>query len=278
MDLVVGRFGFSERHGCRLIGLGRSSYRYAAQGQDAVEVRERLKALSEQRKRFGYRRLYVMLRREGFRINHKRVYRLYRQEGLSLRLRRRKKRASGLRIALPAPDGPNQRWSMDFMSDFTAERRRLKILNVVDDFTRYCVAIEVDTSIPGARVVQVLERLAESYGLPQVIVTDNGPEFTSRALDNWAYQHGVNLDYIRPGKPVENAFIESFNGKFRDECLNEHWFLDLKDARDKIESWRLDYNAFRPHSSLGDLTPEEFINKYHRRPPNPQELTPPVVQ
>ncbi len=167
---------------------------------------------------------------------------------------------------------------MDFMSDFTAGRRRLKILNVVDDYTRYCVAIEVDTSIPGARVVQVLEQLAESYGLPQVIVTDNGPEFTSRALDNWAYQRGVKLDYIRPGKPVENAFIESFNGKLRDECLNEHWFLDLKDARDKLESWRLDYNTFRPHSSLGDLTPEEFIDKYHRGPTSPQQLTPELVQ
>ena len=167
---------------------------------------------------------------------------------------------------------------MDFVSDFTAEGRRLKILTVVDDFTRYCMAVEVDTSIPGARLVQVLEQLSEEHGLPQVIVTDNGPEFTGKALDTWAYQHNVKLDFIRPGKPVENAFIESFNGKFRDECLNEHWFLDLKDAREKIAEWRADYNTFRPHSSLGDLTPEEFLLHWSRKEVYPQGLTPKVVQ
>jgi len=211
-------------------------------------------------------------------INHKRVYRVYREEGLSLRLRRRKRLRSGMRISLPTPQRPNQRWSMDFVSDFTAQGRRLKILTVVDDFSRYCMAIEVDTSIPGARVVQVLERLGEQHPLPEVIVTDNGPEFTGKALDGWAYKHKVRLDFIRPGKPVENAFIESFNGRFRDECLNEHWFLDLKDAREKIEAWRLDYNAARPHSSLENLTPQEFVAQYRRRLKHPQRLTSEMVQ
>jgi putative transposase len=167
---------------------------------------------------------------------------------------------------------------MDFMHDFTATGRRLKLLTVVDDFSRYCAAIEVDTSIPGARVVQVLELLAEDQGLPEVIVTDNGPEFTGKALDTWAYKNKVRLDFIRPGKPVENAFIESFNGRCRDECLNEHWFVDLNDAREKIEAWRLDYNSSRPHSSLGNLTPEEFIGQCQKRLNYPRELTPEVVQ
>jgi putative transposase len=166
---------------------------------------------------------------------------------------------------------------MDFMNDFTAMGRRLKLLTVVDDFSRYCAAIEVDTSIPGARVVQVLEQLAEEQGLPEVIVTDNGPEFTGKVLDTWAYKHKVRLDFIRPGKPVENAFIESFNGRCRDECLNEHWFVDLSDAREKIEAWRLDYNSSRPHSSLGNLTPEEFVERQQSLN-RMQELTPEVVQ
>jgi putative transposase len=274
---VAARFDFSERRGCRLIGIGRSSYRYQGKREDRLGLVEKLRALAEQRRRFGYRRLYVLLRRQGLRINHKRVYRLYRQEGLSLRLRRRKRLRSAMRMALPTPERPNQRWSMDFVSDFTAEGRRLKILTVVDDFTRYSAAIEVDTSIPGARVVQVLERLAEEDRLPEVIVTDNGPEFTGKALDSWAYKHKVRLDFIRPGKPVENAFIESFNGRLRDECLNEHWFLNLRDAREKIESWRLDYNGSRPHSSLGNLTPEEFVQRQQSLN-RMQELTPEVVQ
>jgi putative transposase len=267
----------SERGSCRLIGMGRSSYRYEIKRHDAPKLRERLKALAEQRRRFGYRRLYVLLRREGFTINHKRVYRLYRQEGLSLRRRRRKRLTSEIRTTLARAQGPNQRWSMDFVSDFTAEGRRLKMLTVVDDFTRYCAAIEVDTSIPGARVVQVLEQLVKEHGLPQVIVTDNGPEFTGKAVDSWAYQHKVKLDFIRPGRPVENAFIESFNGRFRDECLNEHWFLDLQDAREKVGVWRLDYNTLRPHSSLGDLTPEEFLRQCPPKPNDPQGLTSEMV-
>jgi putative transposase len=278
VEWVAGRFGVSERRGCRLIGMARSSYRYEGRRRDPAGFRDRLKALAGQRRRFGYRRLHVLLRREGFTVNHKRVYRLYRQEGLSLRLRKRKKLASALRAPLPRPKRPNQRWSMDFMSDFTAEGRRLKLLTVVDDFTRYCVAIAVDTSIPGARVVQVLEQLRGEHGVPEVIVVDNGPEFTGRALDSWAYQHRVKLDFIRPARPIENAFIESFNGRFRDECLNEHWFVDLRDAREKVEAWRLDYNESRPHSSLGNLSPMEFVRQCRQGIHFRQELTPQVVQ
>jgi putative transposase len=277
VGFVVEGFRFSERRGCRLIGIGRSSYRYRGESQGDPELRERLRELAGKRRRFGYRRLYLLLRREGILVNHKRIYRLYRQEKLSLRLRRRRKRASGVRAALLRPERPNQKWSMDFVADFTADGRRLKILTMVDDFSRHCPWIEVDTSICGARVVEILERLALEDGLPEVIVTDNGPEFVGKALDCWAYGRKVKLEPIEPGKPVQNAFIESFNGKLRDECLNEHWFLSLQDAREKIETWRQDYNAMRPHSSLGNLTPEEFIRQYRARQ-TPQELSTQLAQ
>lgn len=221
-----------------------------------------MRALAEERRRFGYKRLYVMLRREGFMINRKRVYRIYREERLSLRIRKRKRIASLVRVPLPTPTKPNIRWSMDFVSDqLGSTGRRIRCLNIVDDFSRECLAIEVDTSLPGERVARVLDRLAFTRGRPQAIVVDNGPEFTGKAVDAWAFTNGVKLDYIRPGKPVENAYIESFNGKFRDECLNDHWFQTMREAQVRIEAWREDYNSRRPHSSLGDLTPEEFAAK-----------------
>lgn len=192
-------------------------------------------------------------------INHKRTERIYREEGLSLRKRKRKKMTAQMRIVLPAPTGPNERWSMDFVTDSIVTGRRFRALVIVDDYSRECPAIEVDTSLGGIRVVQVLEWLAETRGLPQVITTDNGPEFTSKVLDEWAYSRGVKLNFIRPGKPVENAYAESFIGRLRDECLNENWFITLKDARVIIESWRVDYNEGRPHTSLGGLTPREFM-------------------
>ena len=191
-------------------------------------------------------------------MNHKRVYRLYREDGLSLRRRRRHRRAPGLRLPLPVPRRANQRWSMDFVADRLADGRRLRVLTIVDDGTRECPAMEVDTSLPGARVVRVLDRLADSRGLPEWVVLDNGPEFTGTAVDRWAPAHGVRLHFIEPGKPVQNAFVESFNGKFRDECLNEAWFLTLSEAQQAIEVWRQDYNTVRPHSALGDATPAEF--------------------
>jgi len=248
----------SERRACGLTGLGRSSYRYQRQGRDEAGLRKRLKELATERRRYGYRRLTVLLRREGQAVNHKRVYRLYREEGLSVRRRKRKRIGAVERQPLAIPTGTNQRWSMDFVADGLGDGRKFRSLNIVDDYSRECVVAEVDTSIPGVRVIRVLERLGELRGLPQVLVTDNGPEFAGQALDVWAYEQGVKLHFIEPGKPVQNAFVESFNGKMRDECLNEHWFRTLAEARQTIEAWRRDYNEVRPHSSLGNRTPQEF--------------------
>jgi putative transposase len=199
-----------------------------------------------------------LLRREGLVVNHKRTERLYREEGLSLRKRKRKKIAAAARVVTPAPAGPNEKWSMDFVTDSLVTGHRFRALAVVDDYSRECLALEVDTSLGGARVVAVLDRLAETRGLPRTITLDNGPEFTGHCLDEWAYRKDVKLNFIRPGKPVENAYIESFIGRLRDECLNENWFISLKDARDIIERWRIDYNEDRPHTSLGGLSPLEY--------------------
>jgi len=251
-----------------LIGLWRASYRYQRKGADDEAVRLRLKELAEQRRRFGCHRLHVILKREGLVTNHKRTERIYREEGLSLRLKKRKKKIAMIRVKLPEPGCPNQRWSMDFVSDSLCTGRRFRALTIIDDFSRECPAIEVDTSIGGARVVNTLERLADIRGLPEAITVDNGPEFAGKALDEWAYRKGIKLNFIRPGKPVENAYIESFNGKLRDECLNQSWFISLKDAREAIEAWRIDYNEFRPHSSLGDLSPLEYVSKTDGPPGN----------
>jgi putative transposase len=267
----------SERRACRLLGMSRSSCRYQPQRGDEEVVCQRLKELAAERRRFGYRRLGVMLRREGWAVNPKRVYRLYRQEHLQVRKRLRKRTAGVERAPLSVPSGPNERWSMDFMTDSLATGRRFRALNVVDDYTRECVRIEVDTSLGGERVVRVLEELREQRGGPKVIVVDHGPEFTSQALDRWAYQRGVKLHFIAPGKPEQNAYVESFNGKFRDECLNQHWFRDLEEAREKIETWRQDYNQQRPHSALGYRTPEEFATQIaagRASPPTPVALPP----
>jgi len=194
-------------------------------------------------------------------INHKRTERIYRQEGLILRIRRRKKLSSLLRAEMPKPNYPNHIWSMDFMRDSLSDGRAIKVLSIVDEYTRKCFRIEIDTSINGVRVTRALTEISQIGALPEIIIIDNGPEFIGKALDAWAYQRGVKLAFIRPGRPVENAYIESFNGRFRDECLNENWFLSLEHARRIIEKWRIDYNNERPHSSLGYLTPEEFIRR-----------------
>jgi putative transposase len=212
---------------------------------------------------YGYRRLHVLLRREGWLVNHNLVYRIYKEEGLSVRTKRRRKRVSALRVILPAATGPNERWSMDFVSDSLHDGRRFRVLTLVDHFSRVSPAIEVGSSITGKRVVAVLERLANAHGLPRVITTDNGTEFTSRAVDEWAHRNGVKLDFIRPGKPIENAYIESFNGRLRQECLNQCWFSSLEDAKIQIEAWRTDYNGNRPHTSLGNQTPEQFEADWH---------------
>jgi putative transposase len=226
--------------------------------------------------RYGYRRLYDLVRREGREVNHKRVYRVYTKLGLTVRRKKRKRVAQANRRPRIVPTQANEQWSMDFMSDVLANGRRIRTLNIVDDATRECPAIEVDSSISGQRVTRVLDRVGLIWGLPKRIVVDNGPEFTSRALDQWAYRNDVELVFIRPGRPVENCFIESFNGKFRDECLNLHWFKDLEDARQTIEEWRHEYNHFRPHSSLGGKPPSEFAEQSGLRPtPSPSVLTAP---
>lgn len=200
-----------------------------------------------------------MLRREGFSVNHKRVYRLYRAEGLAVRKRKRKRINATLRQPHPLPSRPNERWSMDFVSDGLADGRRFRVLNIVDDYSRECLACEPDFSLPGARVARVLDTILELRGKPKSIVIDNGPEFAGKDLDKWAYERGVTLHFIRPGKPIENAFVESFNGHFRDECLNQNWFLSLRHARALISAWKEDYNHTRPHSSLGNVPPAEFM-------------------
>ena len=250
-------FAVSQRRACRVLELCLATCRYVSRRGDGGALRVRLRALAEERPRFGYRRLLVMLRREGFGVNHKRVFRLYSLEGLKLR-RKKRKRVSRARLVPQVPAVPNHRWSLDFTSDQLADGRRFRTLNVVDDCTREALAIEPGTSLPGSFVVRVLEQIAEGRGYPKSLVTDNGPEFIGRALDSWAYQHGVRLDFIQPGKPTQNAFVESFNGKFRDECLDQHWFVSLRHARAEIALWRQDYNQVRAHSALANLAPARY--------------------
>ena len=255
-------FSVSERLACRALGVSRASHRYRSRRPVPSALIEKLKAHASRRPRWGY-----LLRREGVEVNHKRVYRLYRLEGMAVRTKRRRRMAASPRVALPAVSRPNERWSMDFLTDHTAGGRRFRVLTIVDGFSRRCPGFIVDTSISGARVGRFLEQLGEVHGLPRTLVVDNGPEFTSNALDRWAYANGVELHFIRPGKPIENAFAESFNGRVRDECLNTTWFADLDHARHVLEEWRKDYNEVRPHSSLGGLTPFE----YERALPGPAQ-------
>lgn len=247
---------------CGLIGISRSLFQYASTRPDDGPLLERLTTLAAQKRRYGYRRLHVLLRREGWQLNCKRTYRVYHAAGLMVRRRKRKRIVGVERTVKVLATRPNQSWSMDFVSDGFVDGRRLRCLNIVDDFTRECLAIEVDTSLPGYRVVSVLERLAEKRGLPTSVTVDNGPEFAGKTLDKWAYQRQLQLRFIEPGKPQQNAYVESFNGKFRDECLNEHWFLSLRHARQVIDGWRQEYNDERPHSSLGNLTPKQFAARF----------------
>ena len=270
------RYGLSERRVCELVHLSRSTYRYGStRPDDEAELRERLEELARQQPRYGYRRLHALLRREGHRINEKRTHRLYRELGLQVRRKPRKRPARANRQPRTVPEQPNEQWSMDFMADSPADGRAIRMLNILDDASRECLAIEVDTSIPALRVCRVLDRLVEERGAPDRIVIDNGPEFTGKYLDQWASAHSVELVFIRPGKPTENAFVESFNGKMRDECLNLHWFTDLADARRRIERWRHEYNHMRPHSSLGRLPPVVAAQRAGLRPPPATSAPPP---
>lgn len=258
--------GFSQRRACGLVALTRSTCQYEPQPDRNVAVRAALQQAAAERPRWGQDRLHVLLRRRGFAVNHKRTERLYREMKLSLRLRKRRKRASGVRVMTELPMLANQQWSMDFVMDQLVTGRRIKCMTLVDDFTRECLAIAVDISVTSEGVIHVLEAVAMDRPLPQAIVCDNGPEFASTTLDRWAYEHGVRLAFIQPGKPVQNCYVESFNGKFRDECLNENLFFDVHDAREKINAWRQDYNHVRPHRSLDQATPMEFaLNRKQAR-------------
>jgi putative transposase len=259
---AIERKNYSQRRACRLVGVEPKTYRYASKRRGDGEVRARLRALAAERRRFGYRRLHILLAREGMLVNHKRLFRLYREERLGVRKRGGRKRALGTRAPMALPQGANQRWSLDFVSDASSSGRRFRVLAVVDDFTRECLGLVVDNSLSGLRVGRELDRIAVLRGCyPAMIVSDNGTELTSHAILRWQEERSVLWHYIAPGKPQQNGFVESFNGRFRDECLNEHLFSSLVAARRIIEAWRVDYNTERPHTSLKGLTPTVFATR-----------------
>jgi putative transposase len=245
----------SQRRACKLIGTDRTSMRYRSRRRDDAVLRARLRELAAQRRRFGYRRLQILLRREGTRVNHKKLRRLYREERLQVRRRGGRKRALGTRAPLALPQGPNQRWSLDFVSDTLTDSRRFRMLAVVDDFTRECLALVADTSLSGVRVGRELDAIISRRGRPQSIVSDNGTELTSTAILRWSQEIQIHWHYIAPGKPTQNAFIESFNGRLRDELLNETLFVSLDHAREALAIWKDDYNTVRPHSAIGNVPP-----------------------
>ncbi|WP_378946783.1 IS3 family transposase [Paracoccus sp. R86501] len=253
---VIRDHDISQRRACRLVGVDPKTVR-RERPPDSVEIRKEMQEIAGKRRRFGYRRIGVLLERKGMIMNHKKLYRIYREEGLSVQKRRGRKRARGTRIPMPSAAGVNARWSLDFVSDSFGASRKFRILAVIDDCTRECLCLVADTSLSGARVVRELSALIRLYGKPGCIVSDNGTEFTSRAILKWADENEVSWHYIDPGKPQQNAFVESFNGSLRDELLNEEIFDSLDDARRKLALWRYDYNTVRPHSSLGNQTPQQ---------------------
>lgn len=254
-------FEVSERRACAALGVDRRSVRYRSRRLDDAPVRMRLRELAAIRRRFGYRRLHVLLRREGVVMNHKKLRRLYREERLQVRRRIGRKRALGTRAPMAIPQGPNQRWSLDFVSDAFADGRRFRILVVVDDFTRECLALVADTSLPGLRVVRELEAVVAHRGRPVTCVSDNGTELTGMAVLRWSHKMQIEWHYIAPGKPTQNAFVESFNGRLRDELLNETLFTTLAQVRAVLAAWKDDYNNVRPHSALGNLSPAEYADR-----------------
>lgn len=247
----------SERRACKLLGVDRASYRYEPKPDRNAELRDELVKLARQKPRYGYRRLHAVLERHGERVNVKRVYRLYAEEGLAVR-RRRRKRVVRERVAEPRLIRANQEWAMDFIVDGLASGRMVRILSVVDAFTRECLALEADTSLGSGRVTRALDRLIEERGLPENVRSDNGSEFTSRRMLGWAEERKINLVHIQPGRPMQNGHVESFHGRLRDECLNVSWFRTLNDVRRTLDSYRQEYNCERPHSSLAYRTPAEF--------------------
>jgi putative transposase len=257
-----GAYQVSERHACGVVGLPVSTHRYRSRKAPPTELRMRMRELASARIRYGYRKIRVLLNREGWRVGKKLVYRLYREEGLGLRARPKARRTvSEHSRQKPRAEDPNQVWSLDFVADQFTDGRRFRALTVVDVYTRECLAIEVGQSLKGHDVVRVLQRVSQHRGVPQVLFCDNGSEFTSQAMDLWAYHNGVKIDFSRPGKPTDNAYVESFNGTLRAECLDAHWFSSLMEAVEQIESWRREYNESRPHRALGERTPIEFARQ-----------------
>ncbi len=251
----------SQRRACSVLSVDRSSVRYRSVRPDDADLRIAMKAVAAERRRFGYRRVHVMLERQGWQVNQKKLRRLYREEKLQVRKRGGRKRALGTRRPMLVPERPNERWSLDFVSDAFTDGRRFRVLAIVDDFSRECLALVADTSLSGLRVTRELTAIMTRRGRPTTIVSDNGTELTSMAVLRWCQETRIDWHYIAPGKPMQNAFVESFNGSFRDELLNETLFSSLAEARDKITAWKEDYNRHRPHSSLGNLTPQEFAMK-----------------
>ena len=260
---LIEHYRVSERRACKVIQICRTSYCYQSIRDEQVSLRMRINEIARVRVRYGYKRIHVLLLRDGWVVNHKRVYRIYCEEGLNLRAKKPKRRRSAAqRVQRPPVTFVNECWSMDFVTDSLFNGHRFRSLTIVDNYSRQCLAIEVGQHIRGEEVVGVVDRIKAMHGAPRFIKVDNGPEFISKELDKWAYENGVTLDFSRPGKPTDTAYVESFNGSFRDECLNTNWFLSLEDARDKIEIWRRDYNEWRPHSSLDNLTPSQYLEKH----------------
>ena len=279
MAHLVEAFEMSERRACRVAGVDRSTIRYQSKRPDDASIRTRLRELAAERRRFGYRRLHILLRQEGFVVNRKKTQRLYREEGLSVRRRRGRKRATGRAAPVVTVAAPNMRWSCDFVHDQFANRRRFRILNVIDDVTKECLAAVADTSISGKRVARELQAIIDRRGKPEMIVSDHGTEFTSNAMLAWTTASGVAWHFIQPGKPMQNGACEAFNGRMRDEFLNETLFFGLEHARQALRRWVADYNRRRPHSAIGYLTPTAYSARLpatgaHLRNPNQLRCTP----
>ena len=262
MTWAIENKGYAQRRACRLIGMAPRIFRYRSSRPDDIGLRNRLRKLAAERRRFGYRRLHLLLKHDGVAVNWKKLYRLYREERLTVRKRGGRKRAIGTRAPMTIPQDANQRWSLDFVSDTLTDGRRFRILCVIDDFSRECLATVADNSLSGERVARELDQIGERRGYPCMIVSDNGTELTSNAILAWQEERQVEWHYIAPGKPMQNGFVESFIGRLRDEFLNERLFTSYRHARNSLEEWRIDYNLNRPHTSLDGLTPHEFANRF----------------